>query len=407
MRYDCGTTALRLLTAALLMVFCASASAQQAPAVDNGAEPAGGVHRIEMREMWRAGGVDDEENLFGAIGQVLGDDEGNIYLLDSQLSQVHVLSPDGEPLRSLSREGDGPGEVRRPNDMFFMPDGTLGLLQIFPGRIVQVDLAGDPAGNFPFESGNPASGGFAVLVRGACRGDHLVLTGIRQSFAQGMLTQDRFLSAYDAEGQEKAVYDRSTVTLDFSNPTLDEVATDFSWSRFAVGPGGLVALAPARDAYSIEVRERDATLKMTINREYEHRPRGAEDMTRTRAFFEAQGRNYPVPPAVTIDDNEPDIINMFYRDDGKLWVLPSRGRQDQPEGVLATFDVFDAEGRFAEQAAIVCPGDGVEDQLFPVGGDVWILVRNLTSAALSASGGAGEEQTEEAEPMEVVCYRAN
>ncbi len=397
---------LRALVPAAMLAVAVFAHAGDAPVVANGAVPADGVYTMQMEELWRAGGADDEVNLFGAISQVLGDAEGNIYLLDSQLSQVHVMGPDGTPLRSLSREGDGPGEIRRPNDMFFLPDGSLGLLQIFPGRIVKVDLAGDPAGNFPFDSGNPAGGGFAVLVRGMCRDDHLVLTGIRQTFAAGQLTQNRFLAAFDMDGNQGAVYDQSESLMDFANPTLDEVSTDFSWGRFDIGPGGLVALAPARDAYSIQVRDREGAVLMTVTRDYEHRVRNETDLARTRAFFEAQGRNYPVPPKITIDSNDPDIFSLRYRDDGELWVLPSQGRQDQPEGILVTYDVFDTKGRFVNQAAVSCPGDGTEDQLFPVGNDVWVLVRNLTSAALSAAGGGGDEDGEEAEPMEVVCYRA-
>ena len=35
----------------------------------------------------------------------------NVYLLDHHLKQVEVISPDGEHLLTLSREGDGPGEL--------------------------------------------------------------------------------------------------------------------------------------------------------------------------------------------------------------------------------------------------------------------------------------------------------
>ena len=85
------------------------------------------VRRLE--ELWRAGG--DDELLLGRIEEVRLGPDGNLYLMDQQLSQVLVLSPDGEYMRTLSREGEGPGEVRRPAGMLFMPDGNLGLLQPF------------------------------------------------------------------------------------------------------------------------------------------------------------------------------------------------------------------------------------------------------------------------------------
>ncbi|MCH7549062.1 MAG: DUF1800 family protein [Candidatus Krumholzibacteriota bacterium] len=69
--------------------------------------------RIELEELWRRGGEDDDI-LFGRVGQVLSDKSGEIYLLDTQLSEIVVLSASGEYLRTIGREGEGPGEFERP-----------------------------------------------------------------------------------------------------------------------------------------------------------------------------------------------------------------------------------------------------------------------------------------------------
>ena len=89
--------------------------------ITNGASPSEGIETMHLEELWRVGGEDDDV-LFGVILQVRTDEEGNIYLLDSQLAQVQVYSSDGRHLRTLSREGDGPGEVRRPTDLVLLPD---------------------------------------------------------------------------------------------------------------------------------------------------------------------------------------------------------------------------------------------------------------------------------------------
>ena len=75
--------------------------------VRNSAKPEQGVETIQLKELWRAGG-DDDEVFFGTIAQVLSDPDGNTYLMDSQLSEIQVYSPDGEFLRTLGHEGDGP-----------------------------------------------------------------------------------------------------------------------------------------------------------------------------------------------------------------------------------------------------------------------------------------------------------
>ncbi len=49
----------------------------------------------ELTELWRAGGEDDEI-FFGSVAAIRSDPDGNILILDGQLSEVHVYTPDGE-----------------------------------------------------------------------------------------------------------------------------------------------------------------------------------------------------------------------------------------------------------------------------------------------------------------------
>jgi len=84
--------------------------------VVNGSEPSGGTQTMHLEEIWRVGGEDDEETVFGIINKVLIDDANNIYLLDAQLSEISVFSPEGELINTLGREGEGPGEFRGPTD---------------------------------------------------------------------------------------------------------------------------------------------------------------------------------------------------------------------------------------------------------------------------------------------------
>ena len=60
---------------------------------------------MHLEEQWRIGG-DDVELLIGRITSARADADGNIYLLDGRLMQVHVIAPDGRFLRSLSRRGE-------------------------------------------------------------------------------------------------------------------------------------------------------------------------------------------------------------------------------------------------------------------------------------------------------------
>jgi hypothetical protein len=97
---------------------------------------------------------------------------------------------------------------------------------------------------------------------------------------------------------------------------------------------------------------------------------------------------------------------MFARPDGTLWVLNSRGAFDQPDEILATFDVFDADGSFLHQIGLKGEGDLSDDGIHLVGDRLFVL-RGLR-AAQRAERGDGEEdedEDEDAEPMSVACYR--
>ena len=118
--------------------------------VTNPKEPMEAPATIVLQEEWRIGGdTEAEEEFFGVIAQIAMGPEGDIYLLDQQLTEVKVFSRDGEYLRTLGREGEGPGEFRRPEDMFLLPDGNVGVLQLAPGRIVKLSPQGEPMGDHP------------------------------------------------------------------------------------------------------------------------------------------------------------------------------------------------------------------------------------------------------------------
>ena len=158
------------LSAGWLLAFGLASASTAAPVIENGDTPAKGRRSQQTQEMWRIGGLGDEENLLGLIQNAVVDEMGNLYLLDTQLVEVLVYDPHGRYLKSLGHEGDGPGELRQPRDLVLLPDGTVGLVQGFPGRIVKVDRQGTPAGEL-HPGGDPADGGIFALrkVVGAAR----------------------------------------------------------------------------------------------------------------------------------------------------------------------------------------------------------------------------------------------
>lgn len=374
------------------------------PHVRNGATPSSGQRVVQARELWRAGGEDDEV-LLGSVSRVLADAHGTLYLLDSRLSQVHVYSPNGEYLRALSREGDGPGESRRPNDMFFCSDSALGLIQIFPGKVIKVNRDGTPAGSIEFSRGDPTQGRFAVLIQGVARGGVLALLGMWMNFTpDGTQHQTYFLSRCRDDGVEQHRYVTKETTVSFADFVMDEKQMDFVYGRFDLAGDGRMYVVPDRNRYAVEVYRPDGTLERVIERQYESLTRGEPDRARARQALDAVAANYPVRPReVVVLDTEPDVSWVRAAPGGELWVATSRGDAYPPPGAMTVVDVFDKEGHFALQKVLMIPGDARKDAAFFVDEDRIVVVKGAMDSFLEQQGVS--TSTDGQSLMEVICYQ--
>jgi len=412
MRPHCALAPLGSTPLVALTLLCAAQwapiTAAEPRIVYNGPSPRGGVQKLSAVELWRAGGEEDEQ-FFGAIAQVTSDAAGNIYLLDSQRAQVMVYSADGSYRGSLSREGTGPGEVQHPVDLFVLPDGTLGLVQPFPGKVIKVDRDGTPGGTMTYRTGAAGQGGFAALVRGLVRGGVYVLGGVRMSYGNdGTGREVRFLSRCSDQGMEEHCYVSLETAVNYNDFSLRERTQSFAWRRCDLDSEGRLYVAPAWDRYRIEVHNAEGELEWIIERDYESLERDPYQRVAARARLEAYARYYPTPPReITIEDTEPDIASLWVAPDGRLWVRTSRGDHDRTAGIITTFDVFDRDGQFAQQISLTGLGDPQRDLLYLLGGDQLVVVVEGVGAVLSQQGVSLPDSEERGEPaaLEIICCR--
>ncbi len=376
--------------------------------VRNGAEPAAGRQVLQLEELWRRGGLDDDL-FFGVLIQTRFDAAGRVYLLDMQLAQVTVLGPDGELVRTLSREGDGPGETRRPSDLLIMDDGGIGIVRGYPGSVVLLDAGGDPAGVIEV-GGDPLHGGATTLELAHHRGGQLV-AGLIDVQQDGGSIQRRTarIVRLAGDGAREVVYHEAGYTWDFRDFHFSE-RENVAWAarRMALGPDGRVYSATDRDAYAITVFEPDGAIDRVIERPHEPYRRSAGERAAVHELYASMLRQLPFEARITVEPTEPVIgwigPGLRVAADGSLWVLTSRGRRPRAPGVMAVYDVFDPSGRFARQMAVVCEGDAREDALFfSPDGERAVLVKGFLAAA-RAMVGAEVDTGAEPEPLEVVCY---
>lgn len=121
----------------------------------NTSEEARQVPTLQLREDLSIGAYSEEEGpTLGRIGDITVSPNGEIYVLDMGFYRVQVFSASGSPLRTISKKGEGPGEISNPSaialgshDLLYISDGSR--IKIFTpsGEYVEEFLASEATGN--------------------------------------------------------------------------------------------------------------------------------------------------------------------------------------------------------------------------------------------------------------------
>jgi hypothetical protein len=359
--------------------------------------PAQGVQPLTLHELWRVGG-EDEDVIFGRIADLKMHPDGSVYVLDNQLCHVVVISSDGEHLRDISREGDGPGELRQPTGLVMLADDVLGVGMGFPAKLVTLALDGTPIGTH-YPVGAPADGNVAVMISLQHVDGVLAASGGRIAFvADGDSHTDRFLAVGDASGGEFHHILETTTPFDPTGRVFVEVDNYYIDRGWALGSGGRIYAPMRRDAYEISEFDRTGELVRIFGRRYEPRKRTSAEKARISPLIN------PGTPATTdwtIADHDECVTRiMVHPDDETVWVLTPHGHEDQPEGILETWDVFAPDGEYLRQVPIPLGHEMNEGTCFLAGDGRMVVVRG-TDSAFSPREDDGET---EIEPLEVICY---
>lgn len=372
--------------------------------VMNPAEPMNPKVTLKPTELWRIGGdTEAEGEFFGVINQVISDAEGNIYLLDFQLNEIKIFAPDGTYLRTIGREGEGPGEFRTPAGLFFVPTGEVGVLQAAPLKIVLLTKQGEPAGEYP--TPKIEGEGFLSVSGAQLAGKQLVCMAQVNNFNQekGTFTQTMHLCGVDNQGKVVASYHQEPRLWEFANPVISEEKWDTIQNRWATADDGRVFGCTDHAGYEVRVWNPDGSLDRVIHAEHTPHKRTADEHAKIESVWSAFTRQAP-NSKLEIRDHDKSISAIFTRPDGSLWVLDSQGSR-VPAGTIGSFDVFDRQGRFVKEVVLQGEGNPQEDGYFFVGDRLYVVTEFL-SAFLAMQGGAeGEVSTEDPEPMAVICYQ--
>lgn len=362
---------------------------------------------VELEQVFTLG-LDDDREIFGAIAAIAQDEAGNVYVLDTQLSRVTRYSPDGKPLGVVCRDGDGPGEVRYPIDLFWTGDRKLGIVQVFPARIVQVELDGTPAGSSWQVSPEKGDGSLYWLMAGQQTKDDLVLAMVKivTDAERGVREKKSFLATCNIDGTIEHVIQEHVAQYVLSDLRMTE-ANEYSplLGGWSVGPAGRIYAVAARDDYRIIEYRHDGSVVREFRMDYEPLERTPDEYAHAMGVMRGKINRMRTRVKGEVSKFEPAIISLHVAGDGSIWVLSSRGCRHQPDGIMATYDVFTADGVLTKRVAIACDGDGAIDRLVFLGNRVYRIVGyratldRLEGGAVVDIGGEGDVSSG------IVCYQ--
>lgn len=295
----------------------------------------------------------DANEIFGDIRGIEADSAGNIYVLDHQNSEIRAFDPAGRYLRTLTQDGEGPGELSAANGMLVTDRGTLWVQDHGQWRMIELTLEGEEIRRYPMHVLNYSySWNGTVDDRGrfwkpTSHSDEERGVPSESGLIEGSSRQ--YMKWFDPETEQGD----SVFLGDFSFRTF--VAKNsrggYTYRGLPFAPRGSVIVDPAGgfwvtsgEAYRIARLNEQGDTVLVVNVDIPPEPVTAADRQQyveslverqpeeRRVAEELAGLAYPTKPVI-------DQLNLD--DEGRLWV-----RRLLEEGDTPLYDVFSRDGEF-------------------------------------------------------------
>lgn len=311
------------------------------------------------------------EYQFGDIKAMAIGPDGRIYVLDGHGPVIRLYDPTGTYLRDVGREGEGPGEYKRPDSgLVMLPGGRLALRDPGNGRISVFSADG------AYEESWALAGSMNTSRPMVATRDGIVVTPVIKNLGAPLAEWQRAVARYHPDGRVD--------TLDVPLLAIEEAmisgATEESSSQtnvpftaeqeYTYSPLGYFVTGVTDAYHFLLLRPDDPVLEISM--EYEPVSVLPDEAKIERERLTKEFRdNFPGwrwngPPIPT---TKPAYSAMLATDEGRIWVKPrvpservlspedQRDEEARREGPVnpyrepVAFDVFEPTGEYLGRVA--------------------------------------------------------
>ena len=313
--------------------------------------------------------IGDAEYILGWPVSPTHSPDGNIVFADKMKHAVFIYTPDGEFIRSIGREGEGPGEFNMPGTLKFYSDGSMMIsdrngITLFDSNYEFMNRMTWPFFN-PYLVSALDGGGFIGIE----------ITAIPE---EGEITSVSTLARWD--GNEDPSVEYFSVEFDWS---IEPEVIDFSKSRehtvycCATRDGRVFYSQSSIDEFVIHGCESDGTPFLHIVDENFHRVRKSEEdlqaeMDLYNSIFRRMSGGLPRQLNVELDPYKRIILDVFTDGEERLWV-----RLGSFPGIV--FRVYDFSGEILFHAMVEYDGNPADLNSWEITGDKYGFLANNTS----------------------------
>ncbi len=338
----------------LTLVFCAKETEypQQIEMIDgvkvitNPDYPREGVFQPDLEEDLSIGIEEgDEKYMLNQPQDIKVTDDGTIYIMDWGDTCIKVYDSEGGYLRTVGREGVGPGEFSTPGYMAISSDGEIFLMDGRNQRVVVLDIQGAHVGGFRvmgFHSVMRADNKNRLYFQRQTRKEEVKVLDSWQEIEVDTVVKrteengEELFSFGPFKGEKDRMMRTETGMMGLSSSfrvTWDVDKEGYFYQGF-------------NDIYAIHVFSPEGKKVLTFGREYTpvNNPR-----------YKGRGGQYKYRPAYVprwVFDEEGNLwIEIYTEDEEKAEDEDRQDKEEKPKPVV--YDVFSSQGDYLKQVILL------------------------------------------------------